>query len=92
MSSGEQISIAIAERRKNTADEVRKNPERYCVCEGCSSLLVRDKIKRDCPVCKAYRFDESREAVLAAADVVGAKPFADTCAFIPRFAAHANHA
>jgi len=46
-------------------------PSDYKVCEGCGSILrVGAAI---CPVCKAYRFDESTEAVIEQAKILGAR-------------------
>lgn len=47
--------------------------EWYCfkVCEGCESVV--DVFEVMCPVCRAYRFDESKERVISQADVLSNK-------------------
>lgn len=38
----------------------------YKVCEGCDILLTEDMSV--CPVCKSYRFDDTKERVVQAAE------------------------
>jgi hypothetical protein len=54
------------EYSKYVSQTVKKFWYGYKVCEGCDSLITEDIYV--CPRCKAYRFDDSKKAVLKAAD------------------------
>lgn len=47
-------------------------PSRWQVCEGCDRLVAETRVK--CPACHAYRFDSSRERVVAAAKAAMKRP------------------
>ncbi len=59
------------EARAKAAEKIATEPERYKVCEGCGSILhITAQI---CPICHSYRFDESPEAVIQQARLLGCR-------------------
>ena len=54
-------SDAIKKRRQK-AERILKKAEYYKVCEGCESVVLYDM--PFCPVCDAYRFDDSVNRVI----------------------------
>lgn len=89
--NGRELLEVIGTRRKSICQMILANPEKFCVCEGCSSVL-KLPIGRACHHCGAYRYDFSREGVLAMAAISGDKPLATGCGTLPRFVAQLNHA
>jgi hypothetical protein len=91
MTTGPQILDLIGQRRKAICDMVVKNPEQFCVCEGCSAIL-KLPTGRECHFCKAYRFDETRERVLAVVAESGARAISLGCPVLPRYVAEMQRA
>jgi hypothetical protein len=89
--TGAELQKTIAQRRELVAEGIRQNPELFCVCEICNGIM-RLPIKDVCRSCKGYRFDYSREGVLAMVEISGAKALATGCPVLPRFAARLNEA
>lgn len=87
--TGAELLAAIATRRKTAHKFILEHPENYCVCNGCGGVL-RLPVKNICKTCHSYRFDYSRAGVMAAADLLGARPIASGCPIIPRLAADSN--
>lgn len=81
--SGAQLQLIIARQRAQRLLHVFVEPQRYMVCEGCSSLLFRSHAG-SCPFCKAYRFDETCDGVLRIAEQVRGRPLAIGCPLLPR--------
>lgn len=50
-----------AENRKQAAQKILAAPDNFKVCECCGSIVAAKAAV--CPLCNAYRFDTSREAV-----------------------------
>jgi hypothetical protein len=85
MTAKEQLD-QIATRRTYIRESVLAEPERFVVCEICESILMLPIRKSGlCLFCGGYRFDGTRERVLAAATALGDKPIAASCAVLPRF-------
>ena len=59
------------EDRAKKASEIIATPHLYKVCEGCDSI-VAERVAT-CPNCYGYRFDESAEAVITQAQILGAR-------------------
>ena len=59
------------ERRRAQAEAIIAEPDAYKICEGCGSILRRSAVL--CPLCKSYRFEESRERVVAQARELGSR-------------------
>ncbi len=55
--------------RAQRAAQIAREPERYKVCEGCESIVVRDAAT--CPNCHGYRFDEGAGRVREQAEILG---------------------
>jgi hypothetical protein len=55
--------------RGERAAQIVRAPERYKVCEGCESIVVRDAAT--CPNCHGYRFDTDPERVRSQAEILG---------------------
>jgi uncharacterized paraquat-inducible protein A len=55
--------------RAERAAQIARQPERYKVCEGCESIVVRNAAT--CPNCHGYRFDTSSERVRSQAEILG---------------------
>lgn len=87
----QEILAVISERRQSICEIIKRHPERFCICEGCDSVLALP-IKTVCRVCHAYRFDHSAERIIASAIALGSKPFAASCPVIPRYVQHINEA
>ena len=51
------------QKRLEQALKILLLPEQYKICEGCDSIVT--KKTRICPNCKAYRFKEDIDAVVA---------------------------
>jgi hypothetical protein len=49
--------------RGERAEQIKRRPELYKVCEGCESIVVVDAAT--CPNCHGYRFDFETTRVLA---------------------------
>ena len=69
-------------RRRLKAIKIVVNAEQFKVCDQCSSIAVKNA--RVCPLCGAYRFDESIATVRRVANFSGTCPFPLTSAFVPR--------
>ncbi len=57
--------------RAQKAAKIEGQPEAYKVCEGCDSIVAARVAT--CPSCHGYRFDDTREAVVAQARLLGAR-------------------
>jgi hypothetical protein len=55
--------------RGERAEQIKRKPELYKVCEGCESIVVAEAAT--CPNCHGYRFDDSTARVREQADVLG---------------------
>lgn len=58
-------------------------PQNYKVCDQCLSIFKRGV--RVCPICGAWRWDESPERVVAIARVMSLHAFPQTAGTVPRF-------
>jgi rRNA maturation endonuclease Nob1 len=72
------MSNKIKKLKKAINDSIIENWRWYKVCEGCENVV--DKIDAICPVCLAYRFDESRVRIVQQAEIISKKycDFIDT--------------
>lgn len=63
--------------RRAAANAIIANPSGYFVCEGCDNIFrtggATDK-SGICRQCHAFRFDRSREGVIAAAQRLASRP------------------
>lgn len=57
------------EERAKQADKIVKTPQNYKICEGCDSIVLARA--NTCPNCASYRFQESAEAVIRQARLLG---------------------
>ena len=57
--------------RAKKAAEIVATPHHYKVCEGCDSI-VAERVAT-CPNCYGYRFEESAEAVISQARLLGSR-------------------
>ncbi len=57
------------EARGERAEQIKRRPELYKVCEGCESIVVSEAAT--CPNCHGYRFDFSAVRVRSQADILG---------------------
>ena len=64
MSNNESLAA-----RGERAAQIAREPQRYKVCEGCESIVVRDAAT--CPNCHGYRFDPDPERVRSQAEILG---------------------
>ena len=55
--------------RGERAEQIKRRPELYKVCEGCESIVVVDAAT--CPNCHGYRFDFNTGRVRSQADILG---------------------
>lgn len=55
--------------RGERAEQIKRRPELYKVCEGCESIVVVDAAT--CPNCHGYRFDLNTGRVRSQADILG---------------------
>jgi len=55
--------------RAERAEQIKRKPELYKVCEGCESIVVAEAAT--CPNCHGYRFDLDPARVRAQAEVLG---------------------
>ncbi len=55
--------------RGERAEQIKRKPELYKVCEGCESIVVAEAAT--CPNCHGYRFDISTARVREQADILG---------------------
>ncbi len=55
--------------RGERAEQIKRKPELYKVCEGCESIVVAEAAT--CPNCHGYRFDVSTARVREQADILG---------------------
>jgi recombinational DNA repair protein RecR len=62
---------ASLEARAKAAEKIAAEPQRYKVCEGCGSILL--KTANICPICHSYRFDQDPSAVVEQAHILGAR-------------------
>lgn len=49
------------------------NPGRYCVCEGCGSIITNPP-RRACQACNGYKFDTSDAGVIKQATLLATRP------------------
>jgi hypothetical protein len=66
-----KISMQTLQDRAKKAAEIIAIPHQYKVCEGCDSI-VAERVAT-CPNCFGYRFEESSEAVIAQARLLGSR-------------------
>jgi len=59
------------ENRKQAAQKILSAPANFKVCECCGSIVAAKAVV--CPLCNAYRFDPSREAVTAQAQMLASR-------------------
>lgn len=64
------LSAAMSQRARQAA-KIVGHPERYKVCEGCDSI-VAVKVTT-CPNCSGYRFNDSRQDIVAQARLLGSR-------------------
>ena len=57
--------------RTRQAAEIVTRPGRYKICEGCDSIVSRRV--PTCPNCYGYRFNTSRQAIIAQARLLGSR-------------------
>lgn len=62
---------------KQALSDIRKNPDKYCVCNGCGSIL-RNR-GGCCTNCNAYNPDATIYAVLKAAEEIARRGFGRNC-------------
>ena len=55
--------------RAERAEQIKRRPELYKVCEGCESIVVAEAAT--CPNCHGYRFDVNTARVREQADILG---------------------
>jgi uncharacterized paraquat-inducible protein A len=55
--------------RAERAEQIKRKPDLYKVCEGCESIVVAEAAT--CPNCHGYRFDLSTVRVREQADILG---------------------
>lgn len=55
--------------RAKQADKIVKDPGNYKICQGCDSIVLLKT--HTCPNCASYRFEESTEAVIKQARLLG---------------------
>jgi hypothetical protein len=58
--------ITTNEQKEYIIESVKRFWFGYKVCEGCDIILAEDM--PICPVCNAYRFDDSKERVVEVAE------------------------
>ncbi len=68
--------------RQVRADQILAQAERYKVCDQCRSISLKQA--GFCKVCGAYRFNEDPVTVRSTAKEMGAHPFPNTSAVVPR--------
>jgi hypothetical protein len=78
--NAEQLE-SCRQNREELANDIKADPRKYKVCLGCSSIAFR--ISAVCPVCKAYRWDKSRRAVVNAATEAAKHIFPATLGYAP---------
>jgi len=76
------MSPAHALKRKVLADKIVARSWDWQVCQGCEALVKRTVAH--CPLCHAYRFETGTFQVIDAAFKLGARPVAETGAYLPR--------
>ena len=57
--------------RARQAAEIVDRPQRYKICEGCDSIVVRRVAV--CPNCSGYRFNTGRKAIIDQARLLGSR-------------------
>jgi len=55
--------------RADTAARIASSPQNYKVCEGCDSIV--GKGAAICPNCHSFRFDDTPDAVVSQAVILG---------------------
>ena len=55
--------------RARQADKIVKNPAQYKICEGCDSIILSKA--HTCPNCASYRFQDSVDAIISQARLLG---------------------
>lgn len=60
------------ETRRQKALYIIAHPGEHKVCEGCGSIVLRRAAI--CQHCRAYRFDERPNAIIARAAFLGSRP------------------
>jgi recombinational DNA repair protein RecR len=60
------MELTVNEKRKYMVKLIKKFWYGYKVCEGCDAL-VNEEVPV-CPICRVYRFDNSKERVFEIAD------------------------
>ena len=58
--------ITTNKQKEDIIESVKRFWFGYKVCEGCDILLAEEM--HVCPVCKAYRFNDSKECIITAAE------------------------
>ena len=58
-------------QRESKAQKIIDNPTGYKICEGCDSIVIASAVT--CPSCNAYRFDESPDAIIEQAKLLGSR-------------------
>lgn len=76
-----QLERHVAHRRSQ-AEKICATPGNYKICAQCLSIAFRPA--QVCPICRAHRFLESREAVVLIAEYSTRFPFPVTAATAPR--------
>jgi hypothetical protein len=83
--TGKEVLKLIALQRSERVQKILDNPNRYQVCEGCSSLLSQNPwYDGVCLFCGAYRFCREPEAVLEIARLLKDRTIAVGCPYLPR--------
>jgi len=57
------------EDRAKKAARIIASPQEFKVCESCGSIVAKKAVF--CPNCNGYRFDCSKEMVIAQAEILG---------------------
>jgi hypothetical protein len=58
--------LPVTTQKEDILESVKRFWFGYKVCEGCDTLLGEEVSV--CPVCKAYRFDDSKEQIVSVAE------------------------
>jgi RNA polymerase subunit RPABC4/transcription elongation factor Spt4 len=82
--TGHDLLILIAKQRAERIESVLKEPSKFKVCEGCSSLLFNRAGVGICPYCGAYRFSTDPESIIEIAKLLENRTLALGCAVLPR--------
>lgn len=59
------------DNRKQAAAKILASPASYKVCECCGSIVLGKAVV--CPLCNAYRFDATKEAVIRQAGLLASR-------------------